>query len=94
MGVQLGVKVNVGGRKGVQEGSGVTLLVGVKGRVGFTITVAVWRLGGKVGPVVRLGKAQGVRVAEAVPVTNGVLVIVGVGVGFSGVRVHANQPMQ
>lgn len=46
------------------------------------------------GPLVILGKAQGVIVAEAVPVTKEVLVIVGVGVGFSGVRVHANQPMQ
>jgi hypothetical protein len=94
IGVQLGVNVNVGGRNGVQVGLGVRVFVAVKDSVGLIIAVAVKIPGGRDGPAVTLGIIQGVTDAGDVAVKIGVILGVGVGVGFSGVSVQANQPIQ
>ena len=94
IGVQLGVKVKVGGRNGVQVGAGVRLAVGVNVTVGVNVKVAVSKLGVDEAPPGCVGSTNVVAVAGKVLVDIGVMLGVGVGVGFSGVSVQASQPMQ
>jgi hypothetical protein len=62
--------------------------------VGVNVSVAVSTLGVADGPPVRVRIINCVDVAGETLVNVAVMLGVGVAVGFSGVNVHASQPMQ